>query len=396
MIKRIRRFLLRFSGPAFWTVIGLLFVGILLGFKLATLVPGASAAEVTAKAGTTTISALLDNPLYLPHRIVGFIMQQITGGGILAMRSVSALFGLLSVCLMYYVLKAWHTNRVAIFGTLLYASSSWFLHTARSATPDIMMTMLLALLVAGIWFREHKRRWVALFAVALMATFLVYIPGMVWFILAVTIWQRKRIRSELRRINGPTIVIAAVFGLIVFAPLGYALIDNIALLKTLIGLPEEFPAPLDFLKNIAAIPFQLFIKGPDNPAIWLGRIPILDMFSAAMFVLGLYAYYFRLKLDRTRFILALFIIGSVLVALNGPVTLTLLLPFVYIVIAAGVTLMLQQWFTVFPRNPLARTVGSSLLSIAILLACTFHVLHYFVAWPNTPATKDVYNQQLPR
>lgn len=395
MIKQIRRFLLRFSGPAFWTVIGLVLVSALLAVKLATLVPGASDAEVAAKAQTTTFSALIHNPLNLPHKLLEFVIQQVTGGGILATRAISAVFGLVTVCMFYYVMRVWHTNRVAVIGTLLFTTSSWFLHTARNGTPDILMTSVLALLLAGIWLREHRRRWVALLAVALMSTVLIYIPGMIWFVLAASIWQRKLIRSELSRVNSTTIIISVVLGLLLLAPLVYALVDNIQLYKPLLGLPDKFPAPLDILKNLGNIPVQLLYRGPDNPTVWLGRIPILDLFSSAMLALGVYAYYFRLKLDRTRFIIVLFVIGSLLIALDGPVTMTLLLPFIYIVIAAGVTLMLQQWFTVFPRNPLARTIGASMISIAVLLACTYHVSHYFIAWPNTPTTKTIYHNKLP-
>jgi len=54
--------------------------------------------------------------------------------------------------------------------------------------------------------------------------------------------------------------------------------------------------------------------------------------------------------------------------------------------------MLQQWFTVFPRNPFARSAGAILMTIVVLLAAYNGFSQYFIAWPNTPETKAVFTE----
>lgn len=112
-----------------------------------------------------------------------------------------------------------------------------------------------------------------------------------------------------------------------------------------------------------------------------------------MVIIGVYAYAFRYKLDRTKLLAGIFIVGSLLVALGGGVTISFLMPFVYIVVAGGVALMLQQWSTVFPRNPVAKTLATTLMSIVVALVAFYHINHYFIAWPNAPETHSAFQQK---
>ena len=113
-----------------------------------------------------------------------------------------------------------------------------------------------------------------------------------------------------------------------------------------------------------------------------------------MCLLGIYAYYNKRKLDRTKLIAGVLVLGTVLIGLQGSVSMILLAPFVYLLITAGVAYLLDQWLTVYPRNPLARFIGVSLIILTVGLSCLFNLRHYFVAWPNAPATKQVYKYKI--
>jgi hypothetical protein len=71
------------------------------------------------------------------------------------------------------------------------------------------------------------------------------------------------------------------------------------------------------------------------------------------------------------------------------------MPIIYLVVAAGIAHLLNQWFSVFPRNPIARTIGWSLIGIVLVLVCSFHLVHYFVGWPQASATHEVFTAQKP-
>ena len=83
-------------------------------------------------------------------------------------------------------------------------------------------------------------------------------------------------------------------------------------------------------------------------------------------------------------------VGTLLIALGGAVSLSLLIPFIYILVAAGIGFMLDQWYKVFPRNAIAQGVGMGLIVLAVAASCWYGLRHYFVAWPNAPATQQVF------
>lgn len=374
-----------------WIIAGAL-AGSVLFFQLGGLVADFAPQELAVRESSSSLQRIIDNPVNAPHKLGQLVLQTVGFNGPMAMRSVSALYGLLVIFLFFSVLRHWFTMRMAILGTVLFAVSSWFLHVARLGTPDILQAGILALVACGLWLRFSKQRSWAILIASLVAIVCLYIPGMVWFVIALAIWQGPIILKELKRMPALPIILTGLASLVLLAPLIIASFRRPMLLANLAGLPEQFIGWQAIGKNFISIPVQLFARGPDNPVLWLGRLPILDVFSIAMFVLGTYYLYFRRRLDRTKLLLGILVVGSLLTALGGLVSLTILLPFVYIIITVGLSLMLQQWFTVFPRNPLARSLGVVLLSAALLVTVYYHTTRYFIAWPNNPQTQQAFNQ----
>jgi hypothetical protein len=158
------------------------------------------------------------------------------------------------------------------------------------------------------------------------------------------------------------------------------------------GLPSHFVGVSQIGHNLIRIPVRLFIRGPLDPVQWLGRLPILDIFADAMLVLGAYSFWQHRKLYRSKLLFGGLIVSTALITVGGPVTITVLMPFIYILIAAGILYMLEAWQKVFPHNPVARSFGVGILVIAVALSCNFQLRSYFVAWQNSPTTKAVFNQ----
>ena len=394
LMKNIRRFLVHGWQPTFLYIIAFCAVSSLLFFRLEALVPNFAAPELAARESSNSIRQIIDNPVNAPHKLGQFVLQTAGLEGPLAMRAASAAFGVLAVYLFFLVIQSWFTTRVAVLGSLLFATSSWFLHIARLGTPDILLMGILALLVCGMWLRFSKKRSSAVFITGIVTAVSLYIPGLVGFVIVFGLWKRQVIIRELRRIPANLTATMALVSLLLITPLIIAITRDPQLLKTLVGLPQFFIGWEAMARNLLDIPIQLFARGPDNPVLWLGRLPILDIFSTVMFALGIYCLYVKRRLDRSKLLMGVLVSGSLLVALGGAVNLTLLLPFVYMVVTFGLALMLRQWFVVFPRNPLARNVGVVLLGIVVALSAFYHLSHYFIAWPNAPATRQAFSQKL--
>jgi hypothetical protein len=394
-MKQIRLFLAYYWRPILTIGGALLIVIGLLWFRLGELPGGISQTEAVTREHLlrrdVDFGTILANPLYLPHSLALYILQAFGIASLGALRSISAFVGLLMLIAFYLLLRRWHTARMAILGTTLLATSSWFLHTARYGSTDILFTVLIIFLFVGVWLQHSRHRAILLSILLFSAVMTLYIPGMIWFVILGGLWQHRRILAEFQRVPAWFIVLWLVFGTLLIAPLIWSLSQNPALLRPLLGLPEQFPPLTSILKNIATIPVRLFVRGPDDPALWLGRLPLLDFFSSVMLIVGVYWYTVRWRLDRSRFMFLAFFLGTLLLAIQGPVNLIFFLPFVYLLITAGLTFMLQQWFTVFPRNPIARTIGTTLITIGVLVASFYHINHYYIAWPNTPETRAAYH-----
>lgn len=392
-MEKLQRYIGYAWQPTLMYIAASLIVFGLLFFRLGTLVKPFAPSELAARHSSSSIAVIAENPVNAPHKIGQYVAQKAGRKGPLAMRTISALYGLLAVWLFFLIAGNWFTPRMAALGTLMFATSGWFLHIARSATPHITLMGVLALIACGAWLRYSNRRSLAIVVAAITTAVSLYIPGLVWFVLIFLVLQRRSISEELRRISSHAIILAFLLWLLLLTPIAIASIRDPQILRTLIGAPAALASWSDIGKNLLSIPLHLFLLGPQDPAMWLGRLPLLDVFSAAMLILGTYRLYAQRKLDRTKLLIGSLVIGSLLIALGGPVNITILLPFLYILITSGFSLLMQQWFTVFPRNPFARSIGFILLSTSVLLAVFYHVNRYFVAWPNAPATKQVYNQQ---
>lgn len=369
----------------------------LLWFKLGGLTGGLSPSEATAQQHLAvqdiSFKSILNNPLYLPYSLILYVLQVIGLHGPMALRGVSAVIATASAISFYLLIRRWHTPRLAVFGTLLFTTSSWFLHLGRYADTDILYVGIIAVLLAGVWLQQSKYRRIMLGFVLIASTLYIYVPGMIWFIALTGIWQSRRLIREMRHLRWWFNVLVAVGGIALLFPLGWSIAHDPSLIKPFLGLPETLPAIGQLLQSIIDIPTHIFVRGPNDPAKWLPGTPYLDIFSGMMLIIGMYWSIYKIRLDRIRMTYGVLAAGAILVALGGPVSIALLLPGLYLLITAGMTFMLQQWFTVFPRNPIARTIGTSLLSLAVLVTVFYHINHYFIAWPNTPAVRETFSQQ---
>lgn len=372
-------------------MLGLL--GAALYWRLGSLLPGYHQAELQTYQASLSLETILDNPLNAPFLIVVKALTMIIPDNLIVVRLAATLFGLITLILFAILLRRWHGTRTAILGTLLFGLSAWFLHTARFGTPEILLFGVFALAVCGFWLKQSKG-WLAVLVCFLVTASLLYVPGMIWFIAVGAIWQWKALDRAFKR-HLPTVTIGGLAMLGVLSPLAWALYKDHSLIRPLLGLPQDWPAPFEMARNVLEVPFHFFVRAESNPAVWLGTAPVLDMFSLTMFILGGYLYLRHIKLARTPLFMAIFAVTLALMVIGSPITYTIIIPFAYLIIAAGVSYLFDQWFVIFPRNPIARSIGWVLIGILVALVGTYHLVHYFVGWPHASATHAVYTIEKP-
>lgn len=369
---------------------GLLFVflGGLLFWQLGSLTGGYAAEESASVQATTSLAELLKNPLNAPYYLLVKALSYLVPDTLLATRIASTGLGALSLILFCWLVKQWHGPRTAILTTLLFGSSAIFLHTARLGTPDVLMLGLFMLIACGFWIKSRRSPLMLLLAFLLVAI-LLYVPGMIWLVVIGAAWQWRALDRAFKQRLGVVSIGAALF-LAALAPLGWAFYKNMDLIKPWLGIPEPLPNIVEIGRHIVEVPMQLFIRHLPDPLYWLGTLSVFDVFTTVIFLLGGWRLLANIKLARTQLLVVILAISTVLIGLQSSITLPVLIPFMYLIVAVGINYLIREWYAVFPRNPIAKTLGMGLLSITIALACGYHLRHYFVGWPQTSATEAVF------
>lgn len=368
-------------------------LGAALAWQLNTLTPGYSQAEADTYAASQSLSGIMDNPLNAPFLLLVKALSLFHPDSYLVTRVASALIGFAVLILFAVLLRNWYDRRATIIGTLLFGLSAWFLHVGRQGTPEVLLFGVFVLAICSFWLK-HTNSWLALVVSFLAAAGLLYVPGMVWFVALGFLWQWRVIDRIFRR-HLLAVSVSGLAFLVAIAPLLWAFYKDYGLLKPWLGLPQEWLSPMDMLQNIIAVPFHLFVRNGSNPAAWLGTAPILDVFALVMFILGGYLYLRHIKLARTPLFIGILLLTMALMVIGATISFSVVMPFVYVVVAAGIAHLLNQWFSVFPRNPIARLTGWSVVLVVVALALSYHVVHYFVGWPQASATHEVFTLQKP-
>ncbi len=409
-MKKIRKIIKSHWQTMLAVVIGGLLIGALLWFQLGALTGDVFAPiEINTVSNMTTTNrladatfygiptsgyrVLLENSLYLPLKLPALVLSSFNINNIVALRSVAVIYGLLSAGIIYVLMRQLFTRRVANIGAILLVTSSWFLQSSRIISPVVMylFSMSAILLIAAL-LKVKKRQKLTAITIVLLLAALLYTPGFTLLIPVLFLLQRKDVIRLVKNVPNWFFVVVVFLFLTLVSPLLYSTIYGDLRVLEYLGLPTVLE-PIEWLKRLAIIPAYVFVRGPLEPVFNVLRLPLLDVFTSVLLILGIYSYSANIKEQKhTRIIVMVAVFSVALIALNGPMLLALLIPLVYLFVAMGVALLLQQWFTVFPKNPLARSLGVILLCIALATISVYHVKRYFIAWPNAPATKIVFQK----
>lgn len=367
-------------------------IGLVMLFKLGSLTGGLSASEVQAANQVVGWHGLFREPFYLPLKLIQSVCFWLRPNhGQFLTRLPNAVLGGLTCLEFITLVRLWHGRRIAWLGGALFITAAWVLHSSRLASFDVSYLWLLPtlLLANGVLNRFGQRRlvwqiyWLGL-------TVVLYIPGAIWFVL-IEVWFSRRliIKCWQQFKSWRTRLLTAVLPLLLSLFLLFDL-SRPGQLKQWLGLPTHFASAKLLLKHFVAVPVHLFVRGPEYPTIWLAKAPVLDVFTLAVCLIGLFFYAQHLGSSRAKRLALFLAFGWILIALGGAVPLSVLVSLLYIVAATGVAFLLQKWLRVFPINPVVRSLGIILLSLMVVAAALYNLRAYFVAWPHNPTTVTTF------
>ena len=361
-------------------------------WRLGTLTPGFSSAEIAARATTAKFNDVYNSPINAPQRLLQYGLQAAGHHGAFWLRLPSVGFAIIFLGLFYLLVKNWFGRVVGTLTTVILATTPWVILLARNATDSVLLMAPIAILSAYTWFARAKAKrketaWLVLVAIAAVS---LYVPGMIWLELAAALVAKKELISIIKSLRRPVLIASGLLKLIILLPLILAIIRHSSVLKILILWPTHWPGIVITIKAIAWAGLALVWRTPYHTDIIIGRLPILDATQIVLVLFGVYALWAKAR--HQLYVLSGVIgLGILASGINQDLLLvTLGLPAIMIIAAAGLRYLYIEWRTVFPSNPIPRWLAVTLMVVLVALHVVLGIRYALVAWPHTVAVHQAY------
>ncbi len=375
-------------------ILALTTLSILL-YRAGSIMPGLSLPEYKTLHTVLGLKNIYLNPLNLDLKLVqSVVFKLFNNHNLFILRLPNIILGALSAVFITVTLKLWYGNRTALMGGFLLVTSPLVIHVSRLASLDVAYLFGTSLLLLGFSLIQEKYENKIVYLITnLSIVSLIFIPGFTLLILLYFLILYKDHLEIFKTYKGKLLKGLYVLSLIVFIPIliQYLLKSRTNSLLWLIGNTSLKINILSYLKNVVLVIIHLTIRGPNNPVLWLGQAPTLDILGLCALILGTYFYVKHWNAQKSKLLFGIIVVGVLLIAYSPLISLVLLIPVIYVLIATGLSYLLQIYFKVFPTNPIARSYGIILVSIVIALSCIFGIRSYFVAWAHDPSNRSAFN-----
>jgi len=397
MVKQITDYLLyRWRHRLGYVVIGLAVLGLLVvaGF----LTPGGlSQQEIESVVASDSLSFSLqaltpDTVINLPYHLLQRLSLGVFGVSHFSIKLPSLILGLLSALGMMILLRMWFRHNVAVISAVLVITTGQFLFIAQSGTPSIVYIFgSVWLLVAAMMVSRRLSKttmWkVILFSIAALS---LYTPLSFYVLAALlsAVILHPHLRFIVKQLSKVKLLVAALFALIILAPLVYILVRSPATALVLLGIPSAMP-------DIPANALQVLRQYLDftMPGSGVLMTPIYGLGSMLLIVLGMLHLFTTKYTARSYIITAWSVLLLPVLVINPSVTAVTFVP-ILLLMAMGISTLLSNWYTLFPRNPYARVAG--LIPLAILIGGMVFsgVDRYVYGYLHDPRTASYFSRDL--
>jgi len=360
-------FLYRWRYTIGYVLIGLLLAGLLL-FAGLYLPGGLSAAEMESVVRSASLSLTDSSSLAvvnLPYYAFQSAILTTFGISIFTIKLPSLILGLLTAVGFVMLLRRWFKPNIAVLASLIAISTGQFLFIAQSGTPSILYLFWpVVLLLLGTQVTRVKKfrfLWKILFAIT--AALSLYTPLAIYPLVAVllTVIFHPHLRNVVRRMSNFRLTVVSIIFLVLIAPLVWFVIQTPELGLMLLGVPTTLP--IDIGANVITGLKQYFQFW--SPSATEVMTPVFGLGSAILIGLGLYRLIRTRETTRSYLIIFWIVCLIPVLVVNPSFTSVTFVPSM-LMLAAGLTSLINYWYRLFPLNPYARIAG--LIPIIILVA----------------------------
>ncbi len=385
------RFFSKHRVKIFWFIVALSVFTLIFSFRFQAVPTAFSTGEQTNLTSSHSLKTILDNPVNAPYKLLVWLPFKMGIKGLAITRVAASIFGAMVLCIFFLILKQRYSLRQAIFGTAIFASSGLFLHAARLGSPDILQAaMLMPFVMPLLWYQKRLPRSLIVYCTIILCAICLYIPGFLWVGLAGVLAYRRQIVAFIKAMDNKHLIISTLLSVILVFPLFWSSLSDLGIWRDLFGLPSSLPSPAQLVSNVYHSFESLIFKSSLSAEHTLIGAPILTSIEIILVLFGAYNLWKKPRLATTYYISGLLLLAIMLNSLGGSISLFMAAPFIYMFISAGIYFLLQEWLTVFPRNPVAKHFAVVVMVLLVATSITFQLRSYFVAWPHNQHTKDIF------
>lgn len=356
------------------------------------LAPAYSALELATQKSAASLQTIWHTPIDAPFKLLIWLPFSLGHHSVLWTRLAAAFVGTITVALFYMVLVHLFSRRVALLSTVLFIFSTGVLHASRLGSPLIMQVFGIVVLMASVpLYTKTRLKIMPLYLIIVTLALLFYTPVMAWFILAGGIVTGKRVVQMFSKLSVKHKILMPLLFAVLVTPLLLSIVRTPHLAFTVLGLPQTVPA---FGANLFTFAKSLVWHGVGPAEIMLVGAPIINVIEVGLIAAGGVVMVRSITLKSNLFIAGGMLLLIVLIGL-GETTYIPLVPFLFLLLASGIFYLLNEWFDVFPVNPVANVLGILAITLVVATSMLFHIRSYFVAWPHSSATHAVFRDAQP-
>ncbi len=241
------------------------------------------------------------NPAYYIYILAVFI--KFFGIGATQIRIATAIFGILTIPVIYFLIRNIFGMKTAIFAALLFASLRWNVNFSRIAFHAAFAVLIITLATYFLW-RVYKSRKISdfvLFGITTALTQYTYLPARLYILILFIFFTYIFIKDfSFYKNNFKKLILAILIGFIVFLPLLTFIIQYpkkfwTSRQETLILNPQkvkdfyhgQYKGVKDALLNNIKVTMLMFNNlGDPNARHNYPQYPMLDFMTGILAVLG--------------------------------------------------------------------------------------------------------------
>lgn len=274
---------------------------------------------------------------------------------------------------IFTIAKEKYSRRIAVLSGLVAASGSYVLLAVGLVNFSILSLIALPILVLLCSWLHPKHSYFNYFAVGVILAGLITVPYF-WLMTLISVFLSKsRLKTLFKHINKrkksllllPSFLVLVLGGLYSYKKSDFG---------WLIGRYDQIPSSLsEIVTSTREFIYRLLI---DYDLATSEKLPLISIGFIILSIFSLYIYFQGFSSIQQKILPSIATIAVLATILKISDLCFVIYSAFAIMIINGLAFLLQQWFTVFPKNPFARSSGVVAITVLAITLAVVQIIGY--------------------